>query len=408
MNKVFVFNLALNGLGVARALGNNGIEVVGLDSKHLIGARLSKHVKEFHRVTNPQVSEKDFIRDLIKLGKKEKVKPLLIPTNDVWAIAVSKHKKMLEEYFITYSPDFSIIDKIINKKEFYKIMKQNGFIVPETYNVKSFEELESLKSRFKYPLVLKPNDRMNTDRPSSVTKIYQNFRLRTIESFSEFEAYKNIISNYDFILQQKIVGLSNNMFTIGVYADENSDVIATFSGRKVRGYPIEHGDCYAGESFWVDELVDTATKIIKLIKFTGIAEVEFKKNDADGEYYLIEINPRTWSWIGITPHTGVNLPLIAYEHMINNQKKITEMDKEKKVLWTRMIDDKDNCRINYSKVKNEDFPKSIKEFEDSLNKYDEVVIAEKTQDDIWTYYAYYAIRVAVKLKSTINRVLKNR
>ena len=59
------------------------------------------------------------------------------------------------------------------------------------------------------------------------------------------------------------------MFTIGVYADRNSDVRAVFSGRKVRGYPVEFGDCIAGESYWVEELVEISKR---LLNYWGIQE----------------------------------------------------------------------------------------------------------------------------------------
>lgn len=163
---------------------------------------------------------------------------------------------------------------------------------------------------------MKPNSRMDFNRKSKETRIYNSNRIREINKFEDFKEYKDLIDNYDFLIQQKIEGLSNNMYTIGVYADRNSDVRAVFSGRKIRGFLVDIGDCFAGESLWVEELVEKSKKIIKKIGYTGIAELEFKYNDLDNKYYLIEINPRTWSWVGITPEAGVNLSLIAYKDLI--------------------------------------------------------------------------------------------
>lgn len=402
MKKVYVFNMALNGLGVARALGMRGIKVVGLDNNRLIASRFSKYVYEFKVVTTPLVSERKFIEDLIALGKKEDQKPLLLPTNDVWAIAISKYKSILEKYFISYAPDYQIVDKIINKKVFYETMLRNSVRIPKTYNVKSYQDVVALKDQFEYPIVMKPNDRMNTNRSDEETGIYNKFRMVSIERYDDFEAYKGIIEKYDFLFQQKIPGLSNSMFSVGVYADERSDVIAVFSGRKVRGYPLEHGDCFAGESMWVEDLIVTAKKIIKILQFTGIAEVEFKKNEIDNEYYLIEVNPRTWSWIGITPYAGVNLPLIAFEHMVNAKKIYKEMDRKKKVLWVRMIDDRYNCCHNHEGVDNPDFPSSIDDWVKYNGNYDEVVFAEKTRGDYLPLYAYYLINFL----KIVNRIVK--
>jgi len=173
------------------------------------------------------------------------------------------------------------------------------------------------------------------------------------------------------------------MFTVGIYADRNSNVRGVFCGRKVRGYPIDFGDCIAGESLWVDELVEESKKLVKALKYTGIAEIEYKYDILDHNYYLIEMNPRTWSWIGITPKVGVNLPLLAYKDMIGKEiPQYVEMDKTKRVLWTRSIDDRYYCvKKYYAGAGNKDFPESVEEWEEKLKEYDSVVYADLDPED---------------------------
>ena len=193
---------------------------------------------------------------------------------------------------------------------------------------------------------------------------------------------------------------------IGVYADKQSTVRAVFSGRKVRGYPVEYGNCFAGESYWVEELVEQSKKIVKLLGYTGIAEIEYKYNSVDGKYYLIEMNPRTWSWIGITPKTGVNLPLIAYKDMIGEEiPKYVEMNKSKKVLWTRSIDDRYNCQKNHKNVNDDDFLKSEKEWEESLKKYDEIVYADCDPEDMAPGLFWKKQNRLRNIKSTLKKTL---
>src|SRR5690606_38525598 len=111
--------------------------------------------------------------------------------------------------------------------------QKESILVPQTYEINSFEELNKVKPDLKYPLILKPNARMDTNRKSTDTKLYNRNRIVEINKFEDFMKYADLIEKYDFIIQQKIPGLSNRMFTIGVYADSNSDVRAVFSGRKV-------------------------------------------------------------------------------------------------------------------------------------------------------------------------------
>jgi len=407
MNDAIVFNVFFNGLGVIRALGENGIPVKALDNDRYAVGKYSKYLSDFQVVANPGKDERKFVQELIKIGRNYKSKPVLFPTNDIWSIAVSKYKNELEKYFLIYNPDYSVINKIINKKTFYRIMQKESILVPQTYEINSFEELNKVKPDLKYPLILKPNARMDTNRKSTDTKLYNRNRIVEINKFEDFMKYADLIEKYDFIIQQKIPGLSNRMFTIGVYADRNSDVRAVFSGRKVRGYPVEFGDCIAGESYWVEELVEISKKIIKLLGYTGIAEIEYKYNYLDEKYYLIEINPRTWSWVGITPKTGVNLPLIAYKDMVGEKiPDYLEMNKEKKVLWTRSIDDRYNCKNNHKNINDKDFLKSEKEWEESLKKYDEIVYADCDPDDIAPGIFWKKRKKWNYLKSPLKKVYK--
>lgn len=381
MNKAYVFNQFFSGLGASRALGKKGVFVVGLDTIHTPVGRFSKYVREFHKVTDPVKSERGFIENLINIGKSEKEKPFLLPTNDAWSIAISKNLEKIKKYFISYNPPYSVIEKIVDKYSFHKELRKIRVQTPFTYQINNLGDLKKIRKKLKYPLVIKPNSRMEVNMSTHEHKIYNSNRLITINKFDEFNNYKDLLVNYDFLIQQKIVGLSNNMYTVGVYADQHSELKGIFCGKKVRGFPAEYGNCYAGESHWVQQLVDNSSKVIKHLKYTGIAELEFKRNEKDGKYYLIEINPRAWSWVGITPYAGVNLPYIAYDNMINGSKKKYVMNKEKKILWLRKVDDRYNCKYKYDDINIDDFPKGIKAWKKSLKKYDAIVTAEGEKGD---------------------------
>jgi len=405
MNPAIVFNVFFNGLGVIRALGENGIKVMALDSNKKAVGRYSKYTTEFKVVTDPSLNDAKFIDELIEFGKRSKWKPVLFPTNDTWSIAISKHKQRLEKYFLTYNSDYSVIKKIVDKSAFYKMMEEENILIPKTYHIRNYNELKKYKDQLIYPLILKPNARMEVNRNPHQVRVYNLNRMVVINKYDDFFKHKLLIEKYDFLIQQKIEGLSNKMFTIGIYADKDSNVRAVFSGRKVRGFPVDHGDCFAGETYWVDELVEQSKKIVKILGYTGIAEIEYKYNVNDGRYYLIEMNPRTWSWIGITPKAGVNLPLIAYKDLIGEDiPKYMEMDKNKRVIWTRSIEDRYNCKKNHTDINDKDFLKSEDEWIESLKKYDVVVYADCDLNDmmpglIWKkYWKKYALMRNIKIK----------
>jgi predicted ATP-grasp superfamily ATP-dependent carboligase len=64
----------------------------------------------------------------------------------------------------------------------------------------------------------------------------------------------------------------------------------------------------------VDEpqVVEAAVRLLAKIKFTGIVEVEFKKDLRDGQYKLLDVNPRVWGWHTLGQRAGVDFPHLLW------------------------------------------------------------------------------------------------
>ncbi len=62
-------------------------------------------------------------------------------------------------------------------------------------------------------------------------------------------------------------------------------------------------------------------KFLEDIGFKGFAEIEFKKDQDSGKYYLIEINARTTNLNSLIHKVGINMPYLAYCELTD---KLTE------------------------------------------------------------------------------------
>lgn len=397
---VFVFNTKFNGLAVIRTLGKAGIPVYALDTHQSVGT-FSRYAK-FWICPNPSTSEKRFIDFLIEKGQRFKHKPLLFPTNDEWATAVSKHKEILSRYFVTITADWDVIKLVVEKDKFFRWTQERGYPVPKTYF--NIDEID--KSLF--PMVAKPTfRRMSSDDEYNkyIEEISNQLRLvhlDTIEDFNKFcHKYENLLSH--FIFQEEVIGMANRMYTVGIYADKDSKLLAIFTGRKVRGFPPDIGDCIVGQSEPLPELVELTKKLIKDLNYTGVAEVEFKKDAKTEEYKLLEINPRSWSWIGITPACGVNIPLIAYNDVVLGQRCFSQSQCDVgEVKWIRLIDDLQNCMYRNKKI---GFPEESLKFTAWLNSLKgKRVIAEFDKTDPYPAIWYWRRFLLGNIKSLLRKL----
>jgi len=86
---------------------------------------------------------------------------------------------------------------------------------------------------------------------------------------------------------------------------------AIFMHKRIREYPITGGPSTVAESIYDDELKRQGLKLLKALKWHGVAMVEFKKDCRDGEFKLMEINPKFWGSLDLATAAGVDFPYLA-------------------------------------------------------------------------------------------------
>lgn len=372
-----VCNCAFNGLSIIQELGRKGVDVHALDSFRNIGT--TSRYATYHKCPNPTTDEEGFIHFLIELSEEFDGKPVLIPANDHWASAIANNLDRLNDHYRPCVADGETVDLLLDKRAFGAWAQDRAYPVPRTWDG---DEIENIPDDA-FPIAAKPGDardvpdmmfrsrlvsvwnRITGGRPkvqSNVdmselrrkTELYERLRLEVVENQEELEAFINSHPELvnDFAFQEYVRGMSDSMYTVGVYANEG-DVKGVFTGRKIRGYPPDIGDCKVGQVEPVpDQLVVDAKSICDELDYTGIAEFEYKRDTETGEFYLIEVNPRSWSWIGITPACSDNLPWIAYTNLHRNKdiSNYQTHDNTESVTWVKASEDLINVLLFYRSV----------------------------------------------------------
>ena len=103
-------------------------------------------------------------------------------------------------------------------------------------------------------------------------------------------------------------------FKVCVYNDKNNNQIALFCLKKIHQMPINFGVASCAISVRNIELEKIGLKLFKEIKYNGIGSAEFKYDERDKKYKLIEINSRYWQQNYLSLICGINFPLIDYAY----------------------------------------------------------------------------------------------
>lgn len=378
----YVGNCNYNGLAIIRELGRKGVPVMAVDCARSVGtySRYARYLK----VLNPLTDQSALISALIESGRQRPGRAVLFPTNDEWALAFATARSQLSEFFVCCVADLEVVQLLVDKERFYQYAARRGWSVPHTWPISRIDDIPSDA----YPIIAKPKYRRTaTNAKTHAEFCYRLDRLRltTLQNRQEARQFTDGLGvlRESFILQELVPGLSDSMYSVGIYADGNHRIRGLFSGRKVRGYPPESGDCMVGECAHIPvEIKDFAHRFVKEMGYSGIAEMEFKRDARNGNFKLIEVNPRSWSWVGVTAACGVNLPWIAYRDLAGQNCPLysdAELP-DGSVKWVRILDDALNCLYKNGKAGYPAWKLSVRQWWRSLEA-DKLVVAEFTWDD---------------------------
>ncbi len=310
-SKAFLLGLFETGLGVARALGREGIQVDGYDHKKDI-AWYSKYVSP-KLCPHPVKEEERFIKFLIDEADKSGSKPVLYVTADDFIPAIINNMSLLNRHLLINMPDSATITNVSDKYELYLTAKRHGIPVPETVKVDSAGDLDSV-SKLAYPVFVKGassnewREAFGGSRKGFVFSSRDEF-LRSSDTL--------LGKRVSLIVQEIIKGPDTNHYKFCGYVDKSGNLTAGFCLRKTRQTPIHFGIGCCVVSVDNPQVRQIGSDFFRAIDYSGVGSAEFKLDERDNKYKLIELNPRYWQQNSLAAACGVNFPLIQYNDLIS-------------------------------------------------------------------------------------------
>ena len=302
----------VQGLSNARSLGEAGIPVFVVDKTNCI-ARYSKYCSKFFRC--PDFEKDEFATFLVELAQKENIQDwVLIPSNDHAVYTISKHKQKLEQHYKVITPELEIIKNIYDKSKLLTIAQGCGVPIPKT---QYFTSVNDIIDNLTFPVLTKGRFGLT---------FYKTLGKKAFLASNEAELraqLRDISTKYDInkSFTQELIPFDGTNKTISFTAFcINGEVKTHWSGVKLREHPIQFGTATFAKSIYSEECLKQSIPLLKEINYTGVCEVEYLRDPRDGKFKLIEINPRTWLWVGLAKACGVDYARIIYDYV--NSKSI--------------------------------------------------------------------------------------
>jgi D-aspartate ligase len=296
-----------NALGIVRSLGRAGVRVIACDHDPRALGLLSRYVTPA-RTADPLAEPDRFVDDLLALGRGEAAGGVLFPTHDEAIATIGPREAEVDALFARPWSTWSAMQRIIDKGHQHAAARAIGFPVPATVEPDDDADIVAAAAELRFPMILKPR---------YAPEFRRRFRVQVLEAHDAEELRRQweLAAPYRPQLSEVIPGGDDRIWTLGSYRDAEGRPLASFTGRKLRQWPPRFGTARSAEAHWDPDLAARGHALLDELGFHGISQLESKRDPRDGRDYLIEVNPRSWLWVGLATAVGVNLPYVAWRDM---------------------------------------------------------------------------------------------
>lgn len=326
------------GLGVSRALGSMGVPVTLIQYDERDTGHKSKHVQNVIRAPHPEKSEKQFVETLIAEAPQFG-RGLLIPTCDAALASISRNKGILDQYYIVAATEWNITKLFLEKKYTYDLAEKLGIAIPKTIIPHSIDDVKRYGATVMFPVLVKPS------QSHLFTAKFGHKMVEVNDLKNMLEIYKySVEAGLEVILQEIIPGPDSNGANYNSYFWDNKPLVE-FTAKKLRSCPPRFGSPRVVLSEIIPEITEPGRKILSAMGFYGFSCTEFKKDDRDGKWKLMEVNGRHNMSCLLATRCGVNFPYIQYCHLVYDEKPSAPRQKTG-IYWIDLVRDI-GCNIQY-------------------------------------------------------------
>jgi predicted ATP-grasp superfamily ATP-dependent carboligase len=305
-----ILGIEYQSLGLLRQLATAGIPCVLVDQDRWGAAIFSRHCVRFHR--SPPYTCDEFWPWLVALAQREGYeKWLLIPTDDEQVRQISLRFEQAKRLFHVFGMPWTSYEIVYNKRRSFEWCQQQRIETPKSFLPEHRSHLPG--PDFEFPCIIKPAFRRNYSRHCRAKAIPVESRRELIDTLA---TRLQPVPIEDLLYQQIIPGNGEHQWSYaGLFVE--GEPKAAFTARRRRQHPPDFGraSTYV-EAVHDPEVERESRRVLSLLRYTGLAEVEWKRDVRDGRLNFLEVNARCWGWHSLAVRVVGNLAVMLHDQLM--------------------------------------------------------------------------------------------
>ena len=298
--KVGQYPLHVGGLGAIRTLGRLGVPVYTISEPGLTPAVASRYCTgRFVRRTTVHEPEDVLVADLRSVGTQLGRRSVIVPTDDEAAVLAAEHAAELSDLFLLPSVPAGLPRRLASKPGLAELCRQHDIPCPASVTPAGLDELKAFAATATFPVVIKnaePWERRRRPVVPYTMVVRSRDELLAIVSRSPWGSGRRYQDrSAGLILQEFIPDECSRDWGTDLYCTADASSTLVLTGLKVRTWPPVAGATSCGYSVLNPEVAALAERFCKEIGFSGIADLDWRLDLRDGQYKLVDFNPRLGS-----------------------------------------------------------------------------------------------------------------
>jgi predicted ATP-grasp superfamily ATP-dependent carboligase len=316
------------GLGIVRRLGRHGIPVCVIDDEHSI-SQFSRYCTRSVRVESLREQSR-IAEQVMEIGHKYDLQGwVLYPTREEIVASFAQYRPMLAQYFRVPTPGWDTTKWAWDKRNTYKLAETLGIPTPRTWYPRDLSELESIDADF--PLIIKPAIKEHFIYMTKVKAWKATTRSDLRDCFTRALA---IVGPNEVMVQELILGSGFGYCAFF----KGGQPLGSMVARYLRQHPPEFGR--AGtciESADIPLLESFSQRFLNAIDYYGLVELEYKFDNREATYKLLDVNARAWGYHFLGPHAGVDFTWLLFADQVGHRAQPCRA--KAGVRWVRLVTD---------------------------------------------------------------------
>jgi D-aspartate ligase len=320
-----------NALSVARDLSPMGVKVVVVSTADSC-LRYSRHCRVI--VPPPRGTlEQSWSRYLLGRGGAHLTGSVLLACSDAGLQLLASHRHALQQRYLLDEADPRAQLAMLDKLQTYQQAAEAGIATPKFWVSETTQQIIAQRHEYRFPLLVKP-------RISHVFEQRFGRKFVIAHSFDELLAAFEIVAEAGItaMLVEWIPGPDHLLASYFTYVDAEGKPLFDYTKRVIRRYPVGMGaGCYHITD-WVPEILEPSRLLIRQASLRGLVNIEFKFDERDQTYKLMECNARFTASNSLVSASGLALAPFIYNRIIGQPQLMRQVFKLNMRMWDPIRD----------------------------------------------------------------------